>query len=221
MSAGPSAAIDGLSELFLASLEGVTRATTIGESAGAVCQLFERGLPCLLHHYGELLADYWDLSRAVKTTLPVMLCWRIQGVVRSRPVSDLYPRHVRLYISRAVELLEWRIEPGGDWLSGPALQPAIPADPTEVHLLADLEDVVRRFGASVLIGGPPPPPATVDERAVARHRRLQQYVEVWRLQGMKVTFSDVCRTAGVRRDGRGSELAQVVAQHRGRTGPDE
>ena len=106
-------------------------------------------------------------------------CADIQGVVRSGPVCGPYPRHVRLYISRAAELLEWSIEPGGNWPSGSALQPAIPADPAASS-------------------------GDVNERAVARHCRLQQYVEVWMLQGIKATFSDVCGTAGVRRDGRGS-----------------
>jgi len=85
--------------------------------------------------------------------------------------------------------------------------------------------VISDFATAVFFANPQPKPATVDERKAARHQRLEIYFHVAEYRHIKMTFTQVCKLAGVPWMARGPpRLAQReaagpvsgLAQDRGR-----
>jgi len=178
---------------------------------------FGECLPIWLNHYSAidgLLTDKIDLETAVFYGVPDRLSRWLIELLAGRPAVRILPTFHRQHLTRALDLLRARLEPD---LDPPVTVIPIPldtdnrpadrsADPDRfmASLAIELEDEIASFGARVFFANPQPKPATVDERKAARRQRLEIYFHVAEYRHIKMTFTQVCKLAGVPWMGTGS-----------------
>jgi hypothetical protein len=180
---------------------------------GDFAEFFGECLPIWLNHYSAidgLIADRLDLETVVFRGVPGILSdWLIE-LLNGRPADRILSAFTRRHLTRALRLLSHRLEPPDDPLG--MVLPTVGQDPDTIdpaHIITEslaleLEDEIADFGAHVFFADPQPEPTTDAQRRAARERRLENYQHVAGLQGVKTSFSEVCRIAKVRRTGRGS-----------------
>jgi hypothetical protein len=170
------------------------------------CTFFRECLTPWLNYYTAidgLLTDAIDLETAVFYGVPDRLSRWLIELLAGRPAVRILSAFTRRHLTRALRLLSRRLDPPDEPVRIELL-PDDPFDPLTNSLALELEDVISDFATAVFFANPQPKPATVDERKAARHQRLEIYFHVAEYRHIKMTFTQVCKLAGVPWMGTGS-----------------